>query len=378
MACFAAVRQLLPIVENEHDPDIVFEVPIHRAKHNMLVGKGGVVIASLSATYDTRIMIPPNDFMSSVEGGGDNVWTQNAGSKMLFEDDDAGSDGAGGHEAGAGSNNMAAPGMLPDNPNIIQLEGEIDNVEKCLVQMLSIVAGGKWTPLGVIVDSNVGQKYAVEERGGKKNKMDSPKAKGKDKDKGKEKDVTTAEATIVKVWTPSSKLLNLGKIRKVQRKTNTVIRRKKLRLPDGEGGKEDEVVEEESVETKDEDDENENDEEEEEATKEASAAARTATKYIITGKTESVKSAAAQFEKILGLEPGSATITDTTHKTKGNHKKGHPSKKEKERKDPQSKLPDDEMEGAGKKKKRGKKKGRWTKKKPDGLPASKQTVAAES
>ena len=42
---------------------------------------------------------------------------------------------------------------------------------------------------------------------------------------------------------------------------------------------------------------------------------KTATKYIITGKTESVKSAAAQFEKILGLEPGSSKITDTTHKT---------------------------------------------------------------
>ena len=40
---------------------------------------------------------------------------------------------------------------------------------------------------------------------------------------------------------------------------------------------------------------------------------KTATKYIITGKTESVKSAAAQFEKILGLEPGTSTITDTTN-----------------------------------------------------------------
>jgi len=37
------------------------------------------------------------------------------------------------------------------------------------------------------------------------------------------------------VWTPTSKLLNLGKIRKVQRKTNTIIRRKKLRLVGGGG-----------------------------------------------------------------------------------------------------------------------------------------------
>ncbi len=42
---------------------------------------------------------------------------------------------------------------------------------------------------------------------------------------------------------------------------------------------------------------------------------KTATKYIITGRTESVRSAAAQFEKILGLEPGSSAIIDTTYKT---------------------------------------------------------------
>jgi len=45
------------------------------------------------------------------------------------------------------------------------------------------------------------------------------------------------------------------------------------------------------------------------------AGPKTATKYIITGKTEAVRSATAQFEKILGLEPGSSAIVDTTHKT---------------------------------------------------------------
>jgi len=47
---------------------------------------------------------------------------------------------------------------------------------------------------------------------------------------------------------------------------------------------------------------------------------RSATKYIISGKTESVRSAALQFEKILGLEPGSSVITDTTNKGSNNRK----------------------------------------------------------
>merc|ERR1712029_713591 len=61
---------------------------------------------------------------------------------------------------------------------------------------------------------------------------------------------------------------------------------------------------------------NENNDEEDGIPKEVSVSGpKTATKYIITGRTESVQSAAAQFEKILGLEPGSANITDTTNKT---------------------------------------------------------------
>lgn len=62
---------------------------------------------------------------------------------------------------------------------------------------------------------------------------------------------------------------------------------------------------------------NDDDGEDEMPIKEVSIAGpKTATKYIITGRTESVRSAAAQFEKILGLEPGSSAIIDTTHKTK--------------------------------------------------------------
>ena len=128
-------------------------MPIHKAKHNLLVGKGGITIAALSATYETRIMIPPNELMSNV-GGGENVWkqrqhahqTHDAGSMALF--------GKVSNTGGTGSNNQnlnaTGTGSLP--PQIIQLEGDVDNVEQCLVKMLNIVAGERWVPTGVIVE----------------------------------------------------------------------------------------------------------------------------------------------------------------------------------------------------------------------------------
>jgi len=302
VGCMSAVRQILPLVDRDHDPDIIFEMPIHRAKHNMLVGKGGIIIAALSATYETRIMIPPNEFMSNVDvGEGENFWQkrqahQDAGSAMLFGDTKSN------HAKDSNTNKTTGKsGTLP--PNIIQLEGDIDKVEQCLVKMLGIVAGERWIPTGAIVekaeDTNTRNKSAT--------RTTSVASASKCRDE------STAEAVIIKIWTPSSKLLNLGKIRKVQRKTNTVIRRKKLRLSsnviDGSG------VDFSNEKEEDVEDEVEADNEEEEADKEISATGpRTATKYIITGKTESVKSAAAQFEKILGLDLGSSAITDTTNK----------------------------------------------------------------
>ncbi|KAL7541459.1 hypothetical protein ACHAWF_006941 [Thalassiosira exigua] len=271
VGCLAAARQLFPLVDREHDRDVVFEVPIHRAKHNTLVGKGGVVIAALSATYETRIMIPPNEFMSNVVGGGENFWKKRealqtrqrneAGNTMLFGPGAGVTVGGGLGGAGpgvspqAGMGSMGAAGGKPPGPagtpppNVIQLEGEIDKVEKCLVKMLSIVAGERWAPTGVVVENpEPAPEKANEKRtergsekgggggergdrgsekgGGKKDraKKSAPsedgsqpqapaeKGKGRDRDRDRDRDFTTAEAVIVKVWTPSSKLLNLGKV----------------------------------------------------------------------------------------------------------------------------------------------------------------------
>jgi len=314
VGCFSAVRQILPLVDRDNDPTIVLEVPIHRAKHNMLVGKGGITIAALSATLDTRIMIPPNEFMSNV-GGGENFWKQrqahsDAGAGFLFGD----GGGGGNHAMNSNGNNAtnAQPGTL--SPNIIQLEGEIDKVELCLVKMLSIVAGERWIPTGVIVEK-------VEVKSVSKvaptTTVDGTTTIGTS-EKGKEGG-TTAESVIIKIWTPSSKLLNLGKIRKVQRKTNTVIRRKKLRLRgdfvDGTVGDLMNEKEEDMDEDAGDGNEGENDEDDGIPKDICFAGPKTATKYIITGKTEAVRSATAQFEKILGLEPGSSPIIDTTNKT---------------------------------------------------------------
>eukprot|EP00581_Thalassiosira_minuscula_P012844 CAMPEP_0183717770 /NCGR_PEP_ID=MMETSP0737-20130205/11268_1 /TAXON_ID=385413 /ORGANISM="Thalassiosira miniscula, Strain CCMP1093" /LENGTH=682 /DNA_ID=CAMNT_0025947247 /DNA_START=122 /DNA_END=2170 /DNA_ORIENTATION=- len=367
LGCFSAVRQILPLVDRSHDPDIILEVPIHRAKHNLLVGKGGIVIAALSATYETRIMIPPNEFMSNV-GGGENFWKQrekqqqaaaqvDAGSVMLFGDNSGGGRMNPSTTMGAGAQ-PGVPGAsgatLP--PNVIQLEGEIDKVELCLVKMLSIVAGERWVPTGVIVEkpeeknTNANSKSggnaskggggSANTAGGTSDAASPQNAKTASTSKGNTKQpqeggagdkgtttttATTAEAVIIKIWTPSSKLLNLGKIRKVQRKTNTVIRRKKLRLTgtaaDGSvGANALSNAKEEDVEDDDKGEselvkEGDNEEDEGPAKEGSDKGPKTATKYIITGKTEAVKSATAQFEKILGLEPGSSTITDTTHKT---------------------------------------------------------------
>ena len=249
VGCFSAVRQILPLVDRDHDPDIVFEVPIHRAKHNMLVGKGGVILASLSATYETRMMIPPNEFMSNVGGGG-NFWKKrqemsnmsstsaggDAGSAMLFGDSGTISGAGGGNQQALMNStvsNNPEGSTLP--PNVIQLEGDIDKIEQCLVKMLSIVSGERWISTGVIVEkapevntSSV-KKNTASDSTTSSPKSASPTASSSGKGSSN-KDETTAEAVIVKIWTPSSKLLNLGKIRKVQRKTNTVIRRKKLRF----------------------------------------------------------------------------------------------------------------------------------------------------
>jgi hypothetical protein len=290
VGCFAAVRQILPLVYHRHDPDVVFEVPVHRSKHNLLVGKGGLILAALSAEYGVRIMIPPNDLMENV-GGAVNYWQQqqyesDVGSTMLFS------------QAATSDVNspLAINSQMTLPPNVIQLEGHIGEIEKCLVKILSIVSGEKWIPPGVIVHP------------------------GKENDHANEQSLSSEEADTTKsdnvkafaVLTANHDSPNIGqnKLRTVQRKTSTLIRRKKGRfmLKGVEYGANTgiEVEEEPSLENEDDEDKDDADEEEEEV---PAAGPKASISFLISGKIENVKLAAAQFEKLLGLEPNSAVIT---------------------------------------------------------------------
>ncbi len=235
------------------------------------------------------------------DDGTENVWKQrqrqqqmrqrraDVGSSMLFGGDAAGGGAASGAAAASSSSSssssssmqqmqqMQQQSQMPGGaspPNVVQLEGTIENVERCLVKIFGIVTGDIWTPTGTIVERAAVENGVI---GGRKESgmtkattttttttttaatqaststsktnasatiaplgdpPSSTAATTHPPGRGREETPasTTAEAVIVKVWTPTSKILNLGKIRKVQRKTNTIIRRKKLRLVGSSGG----------------------------------------------------------------------------------------------------------------------------------------------
>ncbi len=304
IGCLEACRLIVPLVDPRSTLSnyltIVFDVPIARAKHNLLVGKGGLVLAGLSATYETRIMIPPNELMSNVESTG-NIWEQrqqqqqqqqqvvnisggdDVGSAMLFD---------------VGGNSMSPQQMNagPPTSNIIQLEGEInnlENLEKVLVRMLGIVAAEesmRFVPTGIIVDID---SDAISTTPTKKTKggNDSNKASPSEKAVA----IIVANASIPsKIW------------RSIQRKTNTKIQRKNIREEDPVAG--DDVVEPSLV-NENEDMEGDDDDDEGLNKEVVTDAARPHSKFIITGREQSVQKAAAQIEKILGLEVVSTEIT---------------------------------------------------------------------
>ena len=297
IGCFSAVRQILPLVYHRHDPDVVFEVPVHRSKHNSVVGEGGLILAALSAEYDVRIMVPPNDSMDNVDGSINYYWQQNqygseAGTTLLFSDPS--------NSAGQASNASLAINLQMSAPpvNVIQLEGEIDNCEQCLVKMLSIVAGEKWIPPGVIV------------RAGKEKEASNEQPT----ETGSSFEYSNAKAFAVVTANPDSPNISMNKLRSMQRKTNTLISRKKgrfcikgeeygfneMNIDDGGEGfsldNEEEGPEKEDVDYDEEEDTN------------ITPDRKASISFLISGKVDNVKNATSQFEKLLELEPNSAVI----------------------------------------------------------------------
>ena len=105
---FAAAKLLIPLLNtgppdsiddfdasSEMD-DVVLDIPIHRSKHSAIIGKKGFTIANLSADHNVRIMVPHR--------------------------------------------NMEKISSASSNINIVQLEGELHNVERCLASMLKVVS----------------------------------------------------------------------------------------------------------------------------------------------------------------------------------------------------------------------------------------------
>lgn len=88
---FKAAKLVLEALEDPQDMDgVVLDVPLHRSKHSAVIGKKGINIMKLSADHNVRIMVPPPS-REHLEKG---------------------------------------------NVNMVQLEGDVFDVEKCLVDLL--------------------------------------------------------------------------------------------------------------------------------------------------------------------------------------------------------------------------------------------------
>ena len=89
-----AGKLVLEALEDPQDMDgVVMDVPLHRSKHSAIIGKKGINIMKLSSDHNVRIMVPPPSRDNAEKG----------------------------------------------NLNMIQLEGDIFDVEKCLVDLLKTV-----------------------------------------------------------------------------------------------------------------------------------------------------------------------------------------------------------------------------------------------
>jgi len=170
VGCFTAASLLLPLVDDEMD-DVVMDIPIQRNKHSAIIGRKGGTISVLSADHNVRIMVP-----SPRNHSGNNSVDQ-----PLF------------------------PPPEKENLNVIQLEGEVGDVEQCLVKLLQVVTG----------ELVIGGGADGSGQGG----ANSP-ATGTSTNNTVEKTVTAPAGR--------EDLPSLGKLRQIGKKTNTIVRRKRV------------------------------------------------------------------------------------------------------------------------------------------------------
>jgi len=265
-------------VDNAADmDDVVLDVPIHRARHAAIIGKKGLTIAALSADHNVRIMVPHRN--QSV------------------------------HDKSPSSNSAAAS---PNNINVVQLEGQLENVEKCLASMLKVVCGTH-SP-NIISNTNTNGDFVATEVIDLKPEVsnnikttndpphtdptsppetsDTPKLNitiTSNQNSTSKKELKFLEQTITVPPELSYLVPSLAKIRSIGKSTSSVIRRKRLNgaLNDNSNtaitnGIADEITGQEKTESGDD-----------------VAVSTFNTQLIVNGRTEAVKNAVAQLEKML-------------------------------------------------------------------------------
>jgi predicted RNA-binding protein YlqC (UPF0109 family) len=172
-AALAAAYKLSDMVDGAVD-QVVLDVPIVRTKHAAIVGKRGVALATMSADCNVRIMVPNKN----------------------------------------------------TRHDVVQLEGDLDNVKQCLVRVLQIAAKAN--------NSNSQERSNNNNNNNNNNKASN---NSNSKQNGGDDDVASASATANTANSNSSNSTSMTvavphlpsqtKIRSVGRKTDCTIKKKK-------------------------------------------------------------------------------------------------------------------------------------------------------
>lgn len=341
---FAAANLLLPLIDYEMD-DIVLDVPIHRSRHSAIIGRRGNTIASLSADCNVRIMVPSGkeremrlSALNASTNANSNAVSNDSGDvnvdHPLFTD---GKD----DQLSSEKNTIIEPPEAAavrrrrENPSNIQLEGELQNVERCLTKLLSIVAPNALSVAlansNQIVSSINTQQLPTTDQGTmnaiptlstKNGKQNSAPNQNNDSDqsnndinsannisvhsnnKSNTSGNTTKRKNTEKIFTapPSSAHLlpSLNKIRHMGKKTGTTIRRKRINTAGIEMKDEAQIESEASQVTSNSSDTTSNINSTNEKNNDA-AGIQYETQYIITGRAESVDRCVELLQNILTM-----------------------------------------------------------------------------
>ena len=339
---FAAANLLLPLIDYEMD-DIVLDVPIHRSRHSAIIGRRGNTIASLSADCNVRIMVPSGkeremrlSALNANTNPNNNAIPNDSGDlnidRPLFKDEKD-------DQHSSEKNTIVEPPEAAavrrrrENPSNIQLEGELQNVERCLIRLLSVVAPNALSVAlansNQVVTSINAQQLPTTDHGAvntipalssKNGKQNSGLNQNKNSEQSNDeinpainsgihnnsKNSTSGNTTkrkntekVITAPPSSSHLLpSLTKLRQMGKKTGTTIRRKRINTAGIEMKEETPVESESSQGIHNDTDATTNMNSTNEKNNDA-AVIQYETQFIITGRAESVERCVELFQNIL-------------------------------------------------------------------------------